>query len=47
MIEFRIYVTVDGREPFREWLDRLRDVRGRARIRARLARVELKQRGEP
>lgn len=40
MIELRIYVSADGREPFREWLDGLRDIQGRARIRARLARVE-------
>jgi putative addiction module killer protein len=33
------YQTLEGRIPFNEWMDRLRDQRGVARILARLARV--------
>lgn len=40
MIELRIYLTADERAPFDEWLSALRDVQARARIRARLARVQ-------
>ena len=35
------YVTAKGKNPFREWLHALRDVRARARIRVRLNRVRL------
>ena len=35
-----IYRTPDGREPFMEWLRQLRDVKARARIRNRIARIE-------
>ena len=35
------YVTAEGKNPFREWLHALRDVRARARIRVRLNRVRL------
>ena len=38
--EIRTFLTADGRVPFDEWLSKLRDVRARARIRARLARVQ-------
>ena len=38
--QLEIYMTMDGREPFSEWLDALKDLRGRAAIRARLERVE-------
>ncbi len=38
--EIRNYLTADGRNPFDEWLDALRDRRGKAKIRARLDRVE-------
>lgn len=41
MIELRTYVTADGRAPFDEWMEELRDVQARARIRARLVRVQL------
>ncbi|MBI3698152.1 MAG: type II toxin-antitoxin system RelE/ParE family toxin, partial [Acidobacteria bacterium] len=37
----RIYATVDGRRPFSEWLDSLKDERGRDRIEARLSRIEF------
>lgn len=40
------YVTEDSRKPFKEWLDRLRDVRGRAKIRVRLDRVRLGNLGD-
>lgn len=40
MIELRTYLTADGRSPFDDWLVSLRDVQARARIRARLARVQ-------
>lgn len=37
----REYVTAEGKIPFREWLDALRDVRARAKIRVRLNRIRL------
>ncbi len=40
MIELRTYVASDGRSPFDDWLVGLRDVAARARVRARLARVQ-------
>jgi putative addiction module killer protein len=39
MIELRIYTTEDGKAPFEEWLNELKDRRARAIIRARLERV--------
>jgi len=39
--ELRIYVTVDGRSPFSEWLASLRDTKARAKVRVRLDRVSL------
>ena len=38
--EIRNYLTVDGKNIFDEWLDSLRDIRAKAKIRARLDRVE-------
>ena len=38
-IEVRVYRTPDGRCPFDDWILALRDVRARARIRARIARL--------
>lgn len=35
------YETADGRVPFDEWLNALRDMKGRAVIRARINRVRL------
>lgn len=35
------YVTSEGKNPFREWLRGLRDVRARAKIRVRLNRIRL------
>ena len=40
VIELQTYLTADERAPFDEWLAALRDVQARARIRARLARVQ-------
>lgn len=36
-----IYVTAQGRKPFSEWLHRIKDVKVRAIIRARLNRIRL------
>ncbi len=38
--ELRLYETSSGACPFEDWLDALRDARGRARIRVRLDRIE-------
>jgi putative addiction module killer protein len=35
-----VYVDEHGHEPFTEWIDSLRDVMGRKRILARVARLE-------
>ena len=35
------YLTEDGKNPFRSWLEKLRDVQARARIRVRLNRIRL------
>lgn len=37
--EIDYYKTVDGGKPFKEWLEGLRDVNGRAKIRIRLDRA--------
>jgi putative addiction module killer protein len=37
----RIYATTNGRTPFTEWLEALKDRRGRALIRTRLRRISL------
>jgi len=36
-----IYMTADGKCPFEEWLNNLRDVRGRALIRKRINRIRI------
>ena len=38
--EIRVYQTPNGREPFNEWLDSIRDTNTQDRIQARLARLE-------
>ena len=38
--EMRVYQTLNGREPFNEWLDSIRDTRTQERIRARLTQLE-------
>jgi len=35
------YLTADGRKPFKEWLDGLRDIAARQKVRIRLDRVRL------
>jgi len=35
-VTIKIYVTAQGREPFTEWLHRIKDAKSRAIIRARL-----------
>ena len=40
------YVTEQGGKPFKAWLEGLRDVPGRARIRVRLDRVRLGNLGD-
>jgi putative addiction module killer protein len=44
--ELREYLTADGRSPFADWLEGLRDRRARARIDTRLARVRLGNLGD-
>ena len=39
--QLRIYRTKENREPFTDWLRRLKDQRGRQKIQARLGRVRL------
>ncbi len=39
--EIRNYLTAEGRSPFQEWLDSLRDIKARVRIEKRLERVAL------
>lgn len=38
--ELRVYETSSGTFPFDDWLDNLRDAKGRARIEVRLDRLE-------
>ena len=40
-VEVRRYQTVEGRVPLSEWLDGLRDGRARARIVARMDRLNV------
>ena len=40
-IELLEYLTENGQNPFREWLEGLRDQQARARIRVRLNRIRL------
>ncbi len=40
-IELREYLTDSGQNPFREWLEGLRDRQARAKIRVRLNRIRL------
>jgi len=44
--EIDYYVTEQGGKPFKEWLEGLRDVQGRARIRVRLDRFRLGNPGD-
>ena len=38
-MEIRIYTDTQDREPLTQWLEALKDIRARAQIRARLARL--------
>lgn len=38
--EVKFYETADGKRPFQEWLDSLRDRKAAAKIKAKLKRVE-------
>ncbi len=40
------YVTPDGRSPFEEWIDSLRDIKGKTKIQERLQRIKLGNLGE-
>lgn len=40
MITLRTYQTIDGRVPLGEWLANLKGIQARARIRARLTRIQ-------
>jgi len=44
--DIRRYITSDGRVPFAEWFDALRDSRAKVRIEARLVRVGLGNLGD-
>ena len=44
--EIRSYLSVNGINPFFEWFDSLRDIRAKAKIRARLDRVEAGNLGD-
>ncbi len=39
-MKIRIYTDTEGKAPFEDWLHDLKDIQARAKIRARLARVE-------
>jgi putative addiction module killer protein len=39
--EIEYYTTKEGKKPFKAWLDGLKDVMGRAKIRVRLDRARL------
>ncbi|HQU49751.1 MAG TPA: type II toxin-antitoxin system RelE/ParE family toxin [Casimicrobiaceae bacterium] len=39
-IEVRHYLTPEGRDPFAEWVERLRDKRARAAVLLRIGRME-------
>jgi putative addiction module killer protein len=42
----KTYVTREGKDVFNEWIDSLTDIKGRAKIRARLARLRAGNLGE-
>ena len=44
--EIEYYITANGDKPFKEWLESLRDVNGRAKIRVRLDRARLGNLGD-
>jgi putative component of toxin-antitoxin plasmid stabilization module len=44
--ELEYYATDRGKKPFKEWLDALKDISARAKIRIRLDHVRLRNLGE-
>ena len=44
--EIEYFIAESGKKPFKEWLDGLKDVSGRAKIRVRLDRVRLGNLGD-
>jgi putative addiction module killer protein len=44
--EIQNYLTAEGRSPFEEWLDSLRDTKGRDKIDNRLRRIQLGNLGD-
>ena len=44
--EIEYYITEDGRKPFKIWLEGLKDISGRAKIRVRLDRARLGNLGD-
>ena len=40
------YLTENSRKPFKEWLDQLRDIRGRAKVRVSLDGIRLGNLGD-
>jgi putative addiction module killer protein len=45
-VEILEYLTTDGRNPFRDWVEALKDREARARIRVRINRVRLGNLGD-
>ncbi|OYY58990.1 MAG: addiction module protein [Polynucleobacter sp. 35-46-207] len=45
-MRLKIYTDAQGNAPFERWLHGLKDIQARARIRARLARVEVGNLGD-
>ena len=44
--EIEYYTTDSGKKPFKEWLEGLKDITGRAKVRVRLARARLGNLGD-
>jgi putative addiction module killer protein len=38
-VDIRHYLTVSGKDPFQQWLDELKDVKGRIVIQRRIDRI--------
>jgi putative addiction module killer protein len=45
-IDVKVYTTEDGHLPFREWVEKLRDIQARAQITVRLNRVRMGNLGD-
>ena len=45
-IEIEYYITPDDKTPFLKWLESLRDIKARAKIRTRLDRVQVGNLGD-